>query len=142
MKHQPKESIRAIGAVAALGAAIGTITGVLASGGIGALVLLSLAGALVGALGAVINVTLVNHRGPQPPQPVPPPAPVENFSQTQTSGRLLPAAEARDWLAEVRSILHESADRAERQRYLRSCVLGLPRLMWTIFAEYLKDRWR
>jgi hypothetical protein len=50
---------------------------------------------------------------------------------------VLPDGEGAAWLAEVSSCLAETPDKGERRRYVRSYRRGIPRLIWTSWAEHL-----
>ena len=50
---------------------------------------------------------------------------------------LLPGGEGTAWLAEVASSLAETPDKRVRRRLVRSYRRGVPRLVWTSWAEYL-----
>jgi hypothetical protein len=50
---------------------------------------------------------------------------------------LLPGEEGTAWLAEVASCLAETPDKRVRRRFARSYRRGVPRLIWTSWAEYL-----
>ncbi|MGH8919257.1 MAG: hypothetical protein ACRD0H_13180 [Actinomycetes bacterium] len=134
-----RDPLRAAGALASLGSVLGVFVGVLSESGIGVLVGAGSLGAVGGALGGLITVTLViPQRGQLPPRlgTGPPPAP----RALRWLCRLLPGEEGTAWVAEVKSCLAETGGRPKRLHYLGSYLLRVPPLIWHAWAEYLRKR--
>ncbi|MGH3913962.1 MAG: hypothetical protein ACRDTC_11230 [Pseudonocardiaceae bacterium] len=138
--HSPgRDPLRAAGALASLGSVVGVITGVLSESGVGVLIGAGSLGAVSGALGGLITVTLViPRRGQVPPRQGtgPPPAP----RALHWLCLLLPGEEGSAWVAEVRSCLAETPGTGKRLRYLGTYLLRVPQLIWHAWAECLRKR--
>ncbi|MGH3856769.1 MAG: hypothetical protein ACRDR6_25445, partial [Pseudonocardiaceae bacterium] len=126
-------TLRAVGALGSLGGSLGVIVSVLAGNGGSALGVLVGAGVLIGAVSAIIIVPLSGQR--QASRPIP--------SQAPRSLRwlrfLLPYVEGRAWLAEAAGVIAEAPDEDTRRHYLRCYRRAIPRLIFTIWSEHLRE---